>query len=96
MAVASAARGWAQPVASALRKAKGRAVRVRMSASAPGRLVVRVLDARDRTLARAGLTFGKAGKKTLTIPRAKRGTAVLVSLLWAPKDGAAEIVRKRL
>jgi hypothetical protein len=84
-------------VAAAVRKGKGRrAVRVRLDAPVAGRLEVRVLDVRNRMLARGATRFVRAGKRTLTIKPARRGRAAVLRLRWAPEDGAAETYKKRL
>jgi hypothetical protein len=69
-------------------------VRVPLSSPGAGRLEVRVLDSRGRTLSRAALRYGKAGRKTLTLRLPKRASSVRVR--WVPAEGAAEQATRKL
>jgi hypothetical protein len=61
-----------------------------------GRLVVRVLDRRGRTLARGTATFARPATRTLTLKRVRRGARATVSVRWTPAGGRAETVKRRL
>ena len=89
------ARDWAKSVVTAVRKAKQRRVKVPLEAPVAGRVEVRLLDARGRTVSRAAVRFGKVARRTLTLPRPKR-RATTVRVAWTPRGGRTDVVRRRL
>jgi hypothetical protein len=69
---------------------------MRLGAPSAGRLVVRVLDRKGRTLARGSATFRGAGTRTLRIKPVRRGGRAKVSLRWTPAEGRSETLRRSL
>jgi hypothetical protein len=92
----SPVQAWAGSVATAVRKVKsGRTVKVRIAAPAAGRLVVRVLDAKGRTLARGSARFSGEQRRTLTLAPVRRGARATISLRWSPATGAPVSLKRR-
>ena len=74
----------------------GRTVKVRVAAPTAGRLEVRVLDRRGRTLARGLATFKRAERRTVALKPLRRGGRATVSVRWAPTAGPVETAKRRL
>lgn len=96
-AQASPVSAWAARAAQAVRKAKAnRAVKVRLDAPGAGRLELRVLDRRGRTLARGVATFARAAQRTVTLKPVRRGGRAKVSVRWTPASGRTETAQRSL
>jgi hypothetical protein len=71
-------------------------VTLRVGAPTAGRLEVKVLDRKGRTLARGAATFSREQRRTLTLKPVRRGARASVSVRWVPKSGRAQTVRRGL
>jgi hypothetical protein len=80
-------------VAAAIARAARRTFKVSLTAPAPGRLQLRFLDARHRTVARRAVTYRRAGTRRVTL---RPGKATTVAVRWKPTRGAPERAQRRL
>ncbi|RKQ92572.1 hypothetical protein C8N24_2423 [Solirubrobacter pauli] len=88
---------WAARAATVVRKTKaGHVAKVRVAAPAAGRLELRVLDRRGRTLARGAATFKRAGRRTLTLKPVRKGARAKVSVRWTPSSGRTETQQRSI
>jgi hypothetical protein len=80
-------------VAAAIARSSRSTLKVTLAAPGPGRLELRFLDARGRTLTRRTVTYAAARARVLTL---RVGKADSVAVRWVPKLGAAERSQRRL